>query len=183
MNENWYDTAQICTNGHIINWMSIDKPEYNKKFCDKCGEPTITNCQHCNAIIKGYRHAGRFTHEEFNKRIDEALHQIPDVALAYNTSLKRPSFCPDCGKPYPWTEAMVKTAKELAGELNKLSLKEREMLKKSIDDIIQDTPQATVAATRFKKLASKAGKIAAGGLRDIIVDIASETAKKVIWPE
>ena len=56
MSDGRYDTAQICINGHIINSMSISKPEHNKKFCDKCGEPTITNCQNCNAPIRGYYH-------------------------------------------------------------------------------------------------------------------------------
>jgi hypothetical protein len=182
MNGNWYDTAQICINGHIINWMSIDKPEYNKHFCEKCGAVTITNCQHCNAIIKGYRYAGRFTMEEFNKSIVEKLHSIPDVALTYNTSLKRPSFCPDCGKPYPWTEAKLKAAKELSDEFENLSPEERNLLKNNLDDIVRDTPETPVAATRLKRLISKIGKPAAGALKDIIVDIASEAAKKVIWP-
>ena len=100
------------------------------------------------------------------------------------TDLPLPSFCPDCGKPYPWTEAKLKAAKELADELDNLSLEECELLKKSLDDIIvmEDTPQTPVAATRFKKLVAKAGQVAAQGFRDILVDIASETAKKLIWP-
>jgi hypothetical protein len=53
----WYDTAQICINGHIINSMSKSHPEHNKKFCDKCGAQTITNCPNCNAPIRGYYHA------------------------------------------------------------------------------------------------------------------------------
>lgn len=101
--------------------------------------------------------------------------------LTFNyTDLPLPIFCHDCGRPYPWTEATVKAAKELADELDKLSLEEREMLKKSIDDIIRDTPQTTVAATRFKKLIIKAGQPAAKAFRDLFVDVASETAKKII---
>ena len=154
---NWYDTAQICTNGHVINEQLISSPHINKKFCDRCGAPTITKCQYCRATIKGPYHFGPNT-----------------------SSWTRPSFCDDCGKPYPWTEATVKAAKELADELDKLSLEEREMLKKSIDDIIRDTPQTTVAATRFKKLIIKAGQPAAKAFRDLFVDVASETAKKII---
>jgi hypothetical protein len=47
---------------------------------------------------------------------------------------------------------------------------------------VRDTPKTTVAATRFKKLVLKGGKELAGGFRDILVDIASETAKKILWP-
>ncbi len=159
MSGNWYDTAQICTNGHMITSMFISSPQFRKNFCDKCGAATITNCQSCNSPIRGSYHGGSIF-----------------------SSYTPPSFCSECGKPYPWTEATVKAAKELADELDKLSLEEREMLKKSIDDIIRDTPQTTVAATRFKKITAKAGKAAVDGFRDILVDVLSETAKKIIWP-
>jgi len=96
------------------------------------------------------------------------------------TDLPLPSFCPDCGKPYPWTEAKLKAARELTDLLEGLSTEECEILKKGFDDIMLDTPQTTVAATRFKKIAAKVGKIAAKQLRKLAVDIASETAKKII---
>lgn len=96
------------------------------------------------------------------------------------TDLPLPIFCPDCGKPYPWTEAKLKAARELTDLLENLSLKERDILKKTFDDIIRDTPQTAVAATKFKRLAAKVGKVAAEQLRQLIVDIASETAKKII---
>jgi len=161
--ENWYDTAQICTNGHVINSQSVYRPEHNKKFCDKCGAPTITNCQNCNMTIKGYYH-------------------VPPMCTLDYTDVPLPSFCPGCSKPYPWTEAKLKAAQELSDELGNLSSKERELLKKSLDDIVRDTPQTTVAANRFKRLIVKAGKAAADGFRDILVDVLSEAAKKVIWP-
>lgn len=155
--ENWYDTAQICTSGHVINEQLISSPHINKKFCDECGARTITKCQHCRATIKGAYHFGPNT-----------------------SSWTQPSFCPDCGKPYPWTEAKLKAVKELTDLLEGLSPKEREMLKKSFDDIVRDTPQTPVAATQFKRLAAKVGKTAAKQLRELVVDIASETAKKII---
>ena len=48
--------------------------------------------------------------------------------------------------------------------------------------MVRETPQATVAATRFKSLVAKAGKPAADAFRDILVDILSEAIKKSIWP-
>ncbi len=79
-------------------------------------------------------------------------------------------------------EVKLKAARELSDELENLSLEERERLKKSLDDIVRDTPQTTVAATRFKKLVAKAGPVVADSFRKILVDVLSETAKKVIWP-
>ena len=159
MSDGWYDTAQICTNGHVINTGSISYPENNSKFCDRCGAPTITNCPNCSAFIRGCYRGGV-------------------ISFGYTP----PSFCPHCGNPYPWTEARLKAAKELADELDNLSLEEQEMLKKSIDDIIRDTPQTPVAAKRFKRLVTKAGQVAAEGFKKILFDVASEAAKRIIWP-
>jgi len=101
---------------------------------------------------------------------------LVDIGYRYTP----PSFCPDCGKPYPWTEAKLKAARELTDLLEGLSQEEREILKKSFGDIVRDTPQTKVAAAQFKRLAAKVGKIAAEQLRELVVDIASETAKKII---
>lgn len=155
-----YDTAQICANGHVINSCSISTPHINRKFCERCGALTITKCPYCSATIRGAY-----------------------CTRSSTSSFTRPSFCPDCGKPYPWTEAKLKAAKELVDELDKLTPEERELLKKSLDDIMLDTPQTIVAATRFKKIAAKAakaGKATVKELRKLVVDIASETAKKII---
>ena len=166
MAENWFDTVQICTNGHVINSQSVSKPDFNRQFCSKCGAPTIINCENCNNSIRGIYHSP-----------GSMIAPPPNV-----TWFPLPIFCPDCGKPYQWTESRLKAAQELADELENLSLEEREILKKSLDDIVRDSPQTTVAATRFKKIVAKAGKVVAEQLRELLVDIASETAKKLIWP-
>lgn len=165
MNDSWYDTAQICINGHVINIQSVYCPEHNKKFCEKCGAPTITKCQNCNATVRGFFHEAG----------------MGDLVYDY-TDLVRPSFCPNCGKPYPWTEAKLKDAKELTDKLENLSLEEREVLKKSLDDIVQDTPQTNVAIDKFKKLIAKAGPVAVESLKIILFSIMSEATKRQIWP-
>jgi hypothetical protein len=121
------------------------------------------------------------TSEELDRQILEALDPPPDTT-PYNLSLKTPSFCSECGKPYPWTEGKLKAAQDLADEMEGLKSEEKALLKRSLDDIVKDSPQTNVAAIRFKKIMAKAGGVAATAFRDIIVDIASETAKKVIWP-
>ncbi len=165
MNDSWYDTAQICTNGHVINESSISSPQFNQKFCRKCGAPTVTNCRNCNVAIKGEYHV---PHSPIN-----VIHVSPP---------KPPGFCHQCGKPYPWTEAALKAAQELSDEVDNLTPEERELLKKSLDDIVRDTPQTEVAATRFKKIVAKAGKVAVDGFKVILFDVASEAAKRIIWP-
>lgn len=66
-------------------------------------------------------------------------------------------------------------------EADRLSKEERQELAGSLEDLVRDVPRTQVAAARFKRLATKAGAQTAGALRDILVDIASETATKAIW--
>ena len=76
----------------------------------------------------------------------------------------------------------IKAARELIAEAEKLSPEERESLSKSLDDLVRDTPGTHVAAIRFKKFLPKAGREVADALRSIVVDIASEAAKKALYP-
>ena len=154
-----YDVAQICINGHVINSSSTGLPQYNKKFCDHCGAETITNCKYCGESIKGHYHGDFISIKPFIK----------------------PSFCYNCGKPYPWVESKILAAQELAKETEGLSSEDKEILKNSINEIVKDTPGSQVAALRFKNIMVKSGKVAASMFKDILVEIASEAAKKVIW--
>lgn len=156
-----YDVAQVCLNGHMVNDSVGRSPEFNQKFCDTCGAETITKCPSCGNNIQGRYHGS---------------------GLVIVSSFEAKAFCHNCGKPFPWTEAKIKAAKELSQEIEGLSAEERQQLEKSIDDIVRETPGTPLAATRFKKILSKAGKATAGAFRDILVDITSEAAKKMIWP-
>lgn len=93
-----------------------------------------------------------------------------------------PRFCEACGNPYPWTQAKMKAAQYLVSVVDNLNEEERNELRNSVDDIVKDTAQTTIAATRFKKLIKKAGKGATEGFKNILTDIISEAAKKMIWP-
>ena len=54
------------------------------------------------------------------------------------------------------------------------------MLKASIDDIAANTPMTEVAVVRLKRLIPKLAKDSADVLRRLVVDVASETAKKMM---
>jgi len=160
-NEKWYDSAQVCLNGHLINYAVIANPEKNQNFCDKCGEETIITCQSCNQDIRGRLH-------------------IPGV-IQTRITFNLPSYCLHCGKPYPWTEEKLNAAKELAELLDDLTPEEQEQLKMSLDDLVKDGPRTVVAQTRFKRFMGKATPEIVTGFKDILVDVLSETAKKAIW--
>lgn len=159
----YYEVAQICMNGHVITSLLKEKPVHSQKYCSQCGASTITTCPKCNKEIRGSYYA-------------------PNWVQDYDGIYKKPSFCHNCGTAYPWMDLKLKAARDLSDEFENLTPDERDLLKKSLDDIVRDTPQTTVSALRFKKIATKAGSIAASALKDILVDIASEAAKKVIWP-
>ncbi len=157
-----YDVAQICRNGHVINASSEKYPEHNLPFCERCGAPTIVACPNCGQPIRGEYHV--------------------EGVIAAGFEFPAPGFCAKCGHAYPWTAARLEAARALADDLDALSGEEREVLKKSLDDLVRDTPQTQVAAQRFKKFAATAGKQAADGLRAILIDVVSEAAKKALWP-
>ena len=153
-----YDVAQICLNGHVVNSSARTAPQFSTQFCQECGAETITTCQECSAEIRG-------------------------LYLDGWPRYFRPSFCRSCGKPYPWTEAGAEAARELAMQMDGLDQAEQEALAKSIDDLVADTPRTPVAASTVKRLLGKVGKDVSEGLRKVLVDIASETARKMIWPD
>ena len=153
---NGYDVAQICLNGHVINATAKGSPVHNTEFCRQCGAATITKCPECKIEIRGHYHnVGGF--------------------------FRAPAFCHKCGKAYPWTTTKIQAVHELAQELDQLTPEEKEMLSKSIDDIVTDSPRTTLGATRFKKIMAKVGKEAAAAFKEVLVGVVSEAAKKMIW--
>lgn len=158
-----HDVAQICLNGHVINKYARTMPQFNKKFCPTCGVATIIACQKCNAHILG-------------------RYDVAGVIVFDEGPFPAPAFCHSCGAPYPWTESRLQAARELAQEMGDLTEDERETLAQNLDDIVADTPRTTLAATRWKRILSKVGPVATETFREILIDIISETAKKVLWP-
>jgi hypothetical protein len=49
----YYETGQVCRAGHAINGRARRSPEHNQQFCDKCGEPTILQCESGRTDIRG----------------------------------------------------------------------------------------------------------------------------------
>lgn len=155
-------TAQICINGHVITHSIEDLPHLSRKFCKDCGESTITVCQYCNESIEG-RYSG------------------PNAWMSGpHAPYHPPSYCDNCGKPFPWTEMRINTAKELIAEIENLSTEDKDVLTKGIDEIVKESPKTESAAYKFSKIISKAGKGTAQIIERIIVQIASETASKII---
>ena len=160
----YYNTAQICTNGHIITDSYDTSPELRQNFCDKCGAKTIITCPSCNYKIRGD-------------------YEVSNVAFLGSTMSSAPSYCYNCGKPYPWTEASLEAAQELLTLENILSQDELKYFNENMSSILVDTPKSKIIATQLKLFINKASSVVGSTLKDIIVEIGSETAKKIILGE
>lgn len=156
MSDSWFDTALICVHGHMITSQLQTKPELAEKFCRTCGAGTISRCPECQTPIRGYRH-------------------VPRVISTARVPL--PSYCHECGAPYPWTVENLKAAEELIG-LSDLSQEDKDSLVEDLPALIADTPRTKVAVAKTAQFLKKAGAGIASGFRDILVDVASEAAKK-----
>jgi hypothetical protein len=151
-----YDTALVCLNGHKINSSSTRLPQFNTKHCEECGEPGITGCPSCQTPIRGSYWGG--------------------LSVGYDV----PRHCHGCGKRYPWTERAVQSAGDLILLSSKLTPSEKEDFTRAVGDITTDTPASKAAAQKIKIYSAKAGREIAQGVRDIAVNIASETLKKIL---
>lgn len=158
----YYHTAQICTNGHLITDSIDTSRNRTQKFCDKCGNETITNCTNCNSPIRGD-------------------YDVPGVISFSETEV--PNYCYNCGKPYPWTTSSLEVLKELLALESSISTEELTYYNENLPSLIVDTPKSNLVATKLKLFINKSSKVVASSIKDIIVEIASETAKKIIFNE
>jgi hypothetical protein len=155
-----YRVAEVCPNGHVSTNSAHVYPEQREAFCSRCGEQTMTECGNCGAAIRGeYEADGIF------------------IAGIYEP----PAYCHNCGQAFPWTERKIDAAVELVQTGGDLSESEIAQFRQDLGELVKDTPKIQVASVRFKATMQKVGSTVASGVRDIVVDIVSETAKKAIW--
>jgi hypothetical protein len=123
-----------------------------------CGAVTVTKCQNCSSSIRGYFMAFRGDHP-----------------------YKTPSFCHTCGEPYPWTISRMKAAADLINEMESINDQEKKALIESVQEMTKDTPQSQVASVRYRKIIVKVGKETGDAMRDIIINIVSETIRRSLF--
>lgn len=92
----WRDTMQVCLKGHVINAGVHAYPQYNKDYCNTCGEKTITSCPNCNNPIPG----------------DMQDTGVAVIGFRHNA----PAFCEKCGNSFPWN--IAEKEQEIASKQN-----------------------------------------------------------------
>lgn len=158
----YYETAQVCINGHIITDTYNRSTELRKEFCPKCGGPTIFQCPSCSKNIQGD-------------------YVVPGVVVIGSGVGKPPAFCYACGKPFPWTESSLDAARQITLEAEELS-DQKEKLTESLPDLVADSPRTQVAISRWKKALDKVGPQLGGLIREVLVDVVTESVKKTLFP-
>lgn len=152
----YYKNATICLNGHVAS--SIDS-NY-RKFCKECGQPTVSTCQHCDTNIQGnYYISGFFG----------------------GTDYELPYYCHNCGSAYPWTEKLLENAIELVSLDDDLPVEHKKIIKNAIPDLIIESSTTPVAQAKYKKYVSNATDYVQEGLKNLLVDVVSESVKKSIF--
>ncbi len=155
-----YHIAEVCPNGHVSTSSVDANPECREEYCSKCGEKTITHCPNCNETIRGYYECG---------------------VIVIGATFTPPAFCHKCGSPFPWTQRKIDSATELAEIGAKLTPEELAQFRSDLEELTKDSSRFQVASFRFKETLKKVGSSTASGIRDIIVDILSEAAKKALF--
>lgn len=153
--DGYYENATICINGHTISEIKAKYDDY----CFRCGKETISSCTNCSVPIRG-------------------LYVLPDV---FGFGYTKPSYCFKCGIAFPWTQQLLNNAIELVALDEELSENDKEIIKNALPDLFIETPTTPVATAKFKKFIPKASSFVQDGLRTLLIDVVSETAKKSIW--
>lgn len=159
----YYDTAQVCLNGHCITGTASTNPNRLSDFCPDCGAKTIMKCPICSTDIRGEYH-------------------VDGIGLfAYAPTA--PKYCHNCGNAYPWTEAEINATADVIRLDNSLSEEEKQQLVNSLPDLISETPRTKVATILFKKSLFVVGKITKEAVLQFIVTAGCELAKKQLLGE
>lgn len=156
-----YDLAQFCLNGHLVTGFARTEPRQKERFCSTCGARTITQCQRstCQAPIRGYR-----TGEG----------EMPQPVM------REAAYCYECSRAYPWTQARIKAAHELIELCEGLTDDEKRELNDSLKDITTENPRTEIAAIRIKRIVVVARTGGGELVYKLVVDLASESAKKIL---
>jgi len=130
---------------------------FSGNFCNNCGAKTIDSCPHCSEKIP--------------------LLDSPGIVKDY----KVPSYCSNCGNPFPWTQTLLETAEAIVHEDELLAEEQMTEWCACFPDIICITPKTQLALIRYKKFIDKAASTTVNGLKDLFKDIVSEAIKKALF--
>jgi len=142
-------------------------------YCPFCGHQVALEtfdeehlvCPECGVMLERQLLDGSKLRVEVRGRRD-AVQKIAEKAIAMDL-----------------TERRLQVARELVKELPNISRKEKEILIDHIGALLKETSTTAQSAKTTKRILSKTSKEAATILRGVFIDLVSETAKKILWPQ
>jgi len=69
-----------------------------------------------------------------------------------------PSYCSNCGKPYPWTEKKIMSVIKILAEFGNLDEEEKKTINQDIENIAKDVPETELSARRIKRIWEKCSR-------------------------
>lgn len=152
----YYDIAQICKDGHVINIYEKCHLEKNVKRCPICSAEVISRCQVCQAPIRG----GHIQELRFKNRATDPRDifntiektTVSSKELTKIEDFQLPAYCHECGAAYPWTESLLNDADAIIDSFDELSDEQRKLLKERFPDLLTDNPRSISAALTYSKL-------------------------------
>lgn len=165
-----YDVQQVCENGHQITGCYNFRPDGQKKFCQECGAATIIACPTCDVEIQGVR-IEKVVQSEWL----EAGRGRGGSKMVPGRPVNVPSYCSNCGKPYPWTENKIVAGIQTFAELG-IDENEESTIDEDMHNIAKDIPQAKPSAMRIKRICDKYGQVA----YNVVMEFASKTAAEIL---
>jgi len=144
--------AYICENGHAVE---IGMYSFRDKYCTICGANIIHQCPACKTTIKG---------------LDE------DTGGFFTV----PSYCRNCGVPFPWTNRAIAATLELLAEDENITTEECNRLSDVLPDIMTETPRTQLAAARLRKAMTVIGSITCEALKQFVIDFGCEAVKLLL---
>jgi Uncharacterized protein conserved in bacteria (DUF2321) len=102
------DVAQVCENGHVVNWFSDEFSSHNRGFCPECGKKTQTQCSQCNDPIEGgILHLGLIDPDSMRDR-----NNLKQQIIGWDDGKSIPEHCGKCGQAFPWAGKALNTKKQ-----------------------------------------------------------------------
>lgn len=150
----YQETALICEQGHVItDSLEMHFEFKNYSHCPKCGSRLYTKCPNCQSKIFGQAFTQKTyslanTREVWQKNTNSKLSSIIEKSGEFSC----PSYCYKCGKPYPWTAAIIREFEEVIDLSDELDETEKTILKDNFPFLLQDQPGTTSATLKIAKV-------------------------------
>jgi Uncharacterized protein conserved in bacteria len=148
----FYDTAEICKNGHVITIHYESQPVERKNYCPQCNAATIHECPNCKKKIQGCYHSENHEALSCSPLTNSSKYYSFTTCLTKKDQYTPPAYCHNCGSPFPWTEALIAEADKIIEMMSELTPAEKEELKLIFPDLIAETSSTISSSIKFEKL-------------------------------